>query len=122
MRRISALLSLILLLVGIAACSGPASSHGDVTIGPDTVILDVRTAPEFAEGHLEGARLIDFNAGELTAAIPELDADAAYVVYCRSGNRSAKAAAQLTQAGFTNVTDLGSLDDAATATGLPIVR
>lgn len=86
-----------------------------------TIVIDVRTPEEYSAGHLEGARLIDFNGGEVAEVIPHLDPDAKYIVYCRSGNRSGQAIALMEQAGFTNLTNLGSLQQAADATGLPVV-
>ncbi|MDJ1372606.1 rhodanese-like domain-containing protein [Gulosibacter molinativorax] len=124
-RTIAATLSAVTLLFGLAACAtapNSAGSSGDVEVGPDAVILDVRTPEEYAGGHLEGAQLLDFNGGEVAAAIPNLDPEAEYFVYCRSGNRSAQAIALLEQAGFSNLTNLGSLDQAAAATGISIVR
>ena len=73
-------------------------------------------------GHLEGAKLLDLNSGEFEAALPSLDKAATYVVYCRSGNRSGQAVAMMEDAGFTDVTNLGSLGEAADATGLAIVK
>jgi rhodanese-related sulfurtransferase len=45
-----------------------------------------------------------------------------YVVYCHSGRRAGIALEQMTDMGFKNVTNVGGLDAAATATGLPIVQ
>ncbi|MFC7766956.1 rhodanese-like domain-containing protein [Leucobacter soli] len=73
-------------------------------------------------GHLDGAEQLDFNGGEVAAAIPGLDPDAEYLVYCRSGNRSGQAIALMEQAGFSKLTNLGSLEQAAAATGIEIVR
>jgi rhodanese-related sulfurtransferase len=67
------------------------------------VMLDVRTPEEYAEGHVPGARNIPHT--ELAARIGEL-ADAKtrdVVVYCRSGNRSAKALEVLRGAGFARL-------------------
>lgn len=119
MRRMIALpLTALALLAGLAACSSPPAA---VEVGDDTIVLDVRTAEEYAGGHLEGARLLDFNGGDVAAAIPDLDPDAEYVVYCRSGNRSGQAVALMQRAGFGNVTDLGSLEQAASATAIDVV-
>jgi rhodanese-related sulfurtransferase len=111
------------LTVGLTACAPAAAEPGgpSVELSADTVLLDVRTPEEFATGHLDGARLIDFAGGEVQAAIPSLDPDAEYLVYCRSGNRSGQAVALLEQAGFTSVANLGSVEQASAATGLPIV-
>ncbi|GAA1325805.1 rhodanese-like domain-containing protein [Leucobacter albus] len=85
------------------------------------IIIDSRTPAEFAEGHLAGARLIDFNAGEVPAALETLDPNATYLLYCRSGNRSGQTAALMLAAGFVSATNLGTLAEAAEATGLDIV-
>ena len=51
-----------------------------VAVTEQTIILDVRTPAEFAEGHLEGAELLDLNGGQLSAAISTMDPDAQYFV------------------------------------------
>lgn len=112
--------AVVVLLATLTACTSPSTAA--VTVGPDTIVLDVRTPQEHAEGHLEGAQLLDLSGGQFAAALPELDPQAEYVVYCRSGNRSGQAIALMEEAGFTNLTNLGSLEDAARATGVAIVR
>ncbi len=86
----------------------------------DVIIIDVRTPEEYAQGHLEGAINLDVEGGEFEAGLADLDPTAAYSVYCRSGRRSAMAADVMAENGFTEVTDLGSLESAAAATGLPV--
>jgi len=121
MRR--ALLLLVTALLGlttVTACSGSTAAPTIDSTG--ATMIDVRTPAEYAEGHLDGAVNIDIQDQALfEAAIADLDPDAAYVVYCRSGNRSAAATAQMTAAGFTDVTDAGGLQAASAATGLEIV-
>lgn len=123
-RSITISLSAVALLFGLTACSSSnsAGSANTVEVGDETILLDVRTPGEHAAGHLEGATLLDFNGGDLAAAIPSLDPDAEYLIYCRSGNRSGQAIALMEQAGFTNLTNLGSLEQAAGATELAIVK
>lgn len=123
-RSIAISLSAVTLLLGLAACSSAPNAAGANTIdvGEDTLIIDVRTSEEYAAGHIDGAKLLDFNGGDLAAAIPSLDPDAEYLIYCRSGNRSGQAVALMEQAGFTDLTNLGSLEQAAQTTGLPIVN
>src|SRR5690554_7170427 len=75
------------------------------------IILDVRTKQEYEEGHIEGAILIP-NTELINRANNELpDKDATILVYCRSGNRSAKAAKELIEAGYTNVFDFGGINN-----------
>lgn len=104
----------------VGGCSTTADQAVEFT--QDTIIIDVRSPGEFADGHLEGAQLLDLNSGQFSAALPGLDPQVAYVVYCRSGNRSAQAVAMMEEAGFDDVTDLGSLKQAADATGIAIVK
>lgn len=81
------------------------------------VLLDVRTPQEFNDGHIAGS--INIAVETLAGRLDEVPRDQPIVVYCRSGNRSAQAAQILTQAGFTNVYDLGGII-AWEAAGLPI--
>lgn len=87
----------------------------------EVVLIDVRTTEEFAEGHLEGALNLNVEDGTLEEALSGLDPDGTYQVYCRSGRRSAIAYDLMIANGFTNVTDLGSVEEAAAATGLPVI-
>lgn len=106
-----------------AAADG-SSSVSELAAVPveDSVIIDVRTPEEFAEGHLDGATNLDLNGGQFQEAITTLDPGANYLIYCRSGNRSGQATALLRDAGFENVVDLGSMEAASSETGVQIVR
>jgi adenylyltransferase/sulfurtransferase len=72
--------------------------------GRAPVILDVREPSEAAICSLPGARLIPL--GELSRRIDELDPSAEIVVHCKSGGRSARAAAMLEERGFGHVSNL----------------
>ncbi len=89
---------------------------------PDAVILDVRTPAEFAEGHLAGAVNIDMQAPDAVARFADLDPAADYVLYCRSGNRSAQVREHLGSQGFTSVADVDGGILAWEDAGLPTVR
>jgi rhodanese-related sulfurtransferase len=67
---------------------------------PDLVVLDVRTADEFAAGHVPGARNVSHE--QLASRIEELAAarDKQVVLYCRSGRRTLLAEDVLRKAGF----------------------
>lgn len=73
------------------------------------IILDVRTEAEYSEGHIEGAILIPNT--EIKEKASELlpEKSATILIYCRSGNRSASAASELVDAGYTNVYDFGGI-------------
>ena len=80
---------------------------------PDNaVLLDVRQADEFNAGHIDGAVLVphDMIAENVGAVVPNKDTPV--YVYCRSGRRSALAVEAMKQLGYTNLTDLGGMDEA----------
>jgi rhodanese-related sulfurtransferase len=83
------------------------------------IILDVRTKEEFGSGHLERAVLIPVD--ELETRFGELAKDKPIIVYCRSGNRSAKAAAMLISKGFSPVYDMTGGINAWTGKGYPVI-
>ena len=75
------------------------------------IILDVRRADEFAEGHIPGAINVA-NESIGTEEIPELpDKDQLIMVYCRSGRRSKEAAEKLVKLGYTNIVEFGGILD-----------
>jgi rhodanese-related sulfurtransferase len=122
-----AAVALLALLPLAAACGSDEEQTSSDTVAAgaqvpaDVTVIDVRTPEEFAAGHLEGAVNLNVEDGTLQAGIADLDPTAEYIVYCRSGRRSAIAAEAMAAAGFTSVTDLGALEAAAAETGLPIV-
>jgi rhodanese-related sulfurtransferase len=75
------------------------------------IILDVRTQAEFAEGHIPNAVLLPDT--EIKQRAEELlpDKEQTILVYCRSGRRSALAAQELADMGYTNVYDFGGILD-----------
>lgn len=79
-------------------------------------VLDVRTPQEYAGGHLTQARNVALGDGFATA-VGALPRSETYVLYCASGNRSARAASIMADLGFTDVVDAGGLNDLAAAGG-----
>jgi rhodanese-related sulfurtransferase len=86
----------------------------------DLVVLDIRTPEEFAEGHLEGAVLVDFYAPDFAEQLAALDTDVPYLLYCRSGNRSGQALGVMEQLGFTSVANVDGGILAWSDAGLPV--
>ena len=75
------------------------------------IILDVRRADEFAEGHIPGAINVA-NESIGTDEIPELpDKNQLMMVYCRSGRRSKEASEKLVKLGYTNIVEFGGILD-----------
>ena len=70
---------------------------------PNFIILDVRTPAEFKGGHLEGAININIRDGRFRDELLKLDKNKIYLVYCRSGRRSAKAVAEMKEEGFKKI-------------------
>ena len=105
---------------GISTISVEAAAA--ITDNPpdDLVVLDVRTPEEFAEGHLEGAVLIDFYAADFAEQLAALDPDVPYLVYCRSGNRSGQAMGVMEELGFTSAADIDGGIVAWVDAGLPV--
>jgi len=87
----------------------------------DLVILDVRTPAEFAEGHIEGAVMIDFYRDDFASELAKLDPEVPYVLYCRSGNRSGQTGSLMTALGFSAVDDVDGGIIAWQNAGLPLV-
>lgn len=127
-------------VVALAACSGAPTGSGGASAGGDAaasasaendgayrkitsdeaqrmmddgavVVVDVRTAREYAEGHVPGA--INIPVESLGGARPSQldDADAQLIVYCRTGVRSKQASDQLVSLGYAHVNDMGGIVD-----------
>ena len=103
--------------VALVGCSSDDGATASVTtVGADRLvevadtadatIIDVRTPEEYAAGHVEGALNINVESPTFADEIAQLPKDETYVIYCRSGNRSAAAAVQMADAGFTDLYDV----------------
>ena len=102
MIRIKYMFAALLTLLG---CSGKEYKDLDVAgfeeLGPEVAVLDVRTADEYAAGHLPWASNVDWNAdGFMEKVSAQYPKGTPLAVYCRSGRRSAEAAAKLSKAGY----------------------
>jgi molybdopterin/thiamine biosynthesis adenylyltransferase/rhodanese-related sulfurtransferase len=87
----------------------------------DVVLIDTREPHEYQEAHLEGGKLVPpgLLADEIGAAAR--DRSARTILYCRSGNRSATAAAQMQALGYDNVASMAGGILAWQEQGLPVV-
>jgi len=73
------------------------------------VIIDVRTSKEYSKGHLKKTDYnLDVMSGEFQRKLNSLDKNETYYLYCRSGNRSGKAASIMKQNGFNDVYNIGA--------------
>ncbi len=69
----------------------------------DLVVLDVRTPEEFRAERIRDAVLLDYRSKTFREDAGKLDRGKPYLVYCRSGNRSAGAVQVMKELGFRNV-------------------
>jgi phage shock protein E len=86
------------------------------------VVLDIRTPEEYAEGHIAGARNINYRADEFKAELGKLDTDKAYIVHCGSGGRSTSSLPVFEELGFTKVYHLAEGLGAWEAEGKPLEK
>ena len=77
---------------------------------PDAVLLDVRSQAEYDQEHLPGAVCLPNEDIQPDLPLP-FEKDTELMVYCRSGRRSAEAAEKLAAMGYTNVFDLGGMQE-----------
>jgi len=68
----------------------------------NAVIIDVRTAESFANGHIPGSINMDFWDEDFLEHIEKLDKSVDYFVYCRSGRRSIRVCTWMRNGGFEN--------------------
>lgn len=114
MKRI---LSCLLAALGLTTACGQANFENmevkefdELIADSNVVILDVRKAEEFDEGHIKGAVLIDqFQSDFVELAQAKLPKDKTIAIYCRSGRRSANAAAKLANVGYKCVNLKGGI-------------
>jgi rhodanese-related sulfurtransferase len=74
---------------------------------PAHFLVDVRTAEEYAAGHIPTA--INIPVSQIGEHPPTADKDALIIVYCASGGRSARSKARLEGLGYTRVVDFGGI-------------
>lgn len=79
----------------------PEESKKLIADNPELIIIDV--SPNYEKGHLPGAVSYYIGDGSLEKAIPQLDKEATYLVYCHVDSVSIQGAQALIDAGFTNV-------------------
>ncbi len=106
---------MLMLAVGMQGLPAAGAAITDVTVEKareliqersgkaDFVVLDVRTPGEFAGGRLPGAVNLDIQASDFETRLATLDRGKSYLVYCRTGNRSARAIQVMQRLGFRSV-------------------
>lgn len=110
----------IIIIMGLTGCEEQGMSYTQISMKEavammateeNYIILDVRTAEEFAEKHIPNAINIP-NETIGSEEIEELpDKNQLILVYCRSGNRSKQASEKLVALGYTNIYEFGGIID-----------
>ena len=127
MKTMSYLLPMFMSLFGFSSCNG--SSWNDVepdefqsiALSAETCVIDVRTPQEYAEGHLYRAVNFDWQKdGFIDEINNKISKSTPLAIYCRSGKRSAAAAAALAKAGY-QVVNLKEGYMSWTAAGKPVI-
>ena len=131
MKKIVSILRFAIAINGfvlINACSSNAQNAAALAafeakiVQPNVQLVDVRTPQEFANGHLENARNINYNDPKFKENIALLDKSKPIAVYCGVGGRSGKASKILTELGFKDITDLAGGITAWTAASKKVVK
>lgn len=106
------LIMIAILAVALRQFSLASEPTIDAAIKDNALVLDVRTADEFAQRSVKGAinLPLDRLADEIGRLCP--DHNRPILVHCLSGGRSAAAAGTLKKMGYTRVFNLGGIDRA----------
>lgn len=123
------ILTCLLAVLGLTSACGQGNfentdveGFAELIADSSVVILDVRTASEFAEGHIPGAILIDQGQSDFVEkAKAALPTDKTIAIYCRSGRRSANAAGKLGDIGYKCVNLKGGIIGWE-KTGMPVAK
>jgi rhodanese-related sulfurtransferase len=84
----------------------PSATFHDLMIQPASIVIDVRSAGEFSGGKIRGARNLDVSSSSFVDSVKNLPKNKTYLLYCRSGSRSARAAGLMADLGFDQVKNL----------------
>jgi rhodanese-related sulfurtransferase len=118
--------SLVLLLLALPALAGPvrdispAEARELLASKPSVMLLDVRTAGEYMQARIAGARLIPID--QVIARIGEIPKNKPVLVYCAVGSRSSQVAGYLAQQGNPEVYNMSGGIMGWQVRGYPLLR
>lgn len=109
-------------LVLLVMMALPAQVCGEENTAAKPIVIDVRTEPEWKEGHLEGAVRIPYEkiGEEIEKAAP--DKKSKIILYCRTGRRSGIALDTLKKLGYEDVTNMINAAETSEKLGIPIIK
>lgn len=90
--------------------------------GKTPAVIDIRTPDEFKEGHIEGAKNIDFRSPTFAADVAKLDKTKPYIVHCAAGSRSTKSLEIFKKEGFKTILHLNGGFNEWSKQGLPAAK
>ncbi len=113
---------MVSLMVFTVATLGACQSNSVESVDADTaltlmdedaniVLLDVREYSEFVTERIEGSELLPLSIIESSLETAYPDKETTFIVYCRTGSRSAEAIQIMLDAGYDNIYDLGGIVD-----------
>ena len=88
----------------------------------DFAVLDIRTPGEFQAGHLKNAILIDFYSQTFADQLSRLDKEKNFLIYCRSGNRSARSLEIFKKLKFQKIYHMANGISTWNSEGFPVVK
>ena len=88
----------------------------------DVLVIDLRTEAEFKNGHIAGAKNIDFLGSEFAQQVGALDKTKTYLVHCGSGRRSTKALEVFQAQKFSSILHLNEGFKVWEAAGKPVEK
>ncbi|MDZ4288839.1 MAG: rhodanese-like domain-containing protein [Prosthecobacter sp.] len=128
MKRISIIFTLLSLLSLATAFAEDKAKHVNAEQAAELIqdgkvtVIDVRTADEFSEGHIKGAKNFDILSKDFAANLDKMDKKQPVLVHCQAGSRSARSLPTLEKLGFAEVYHLdGGMNDWLKA-GKPVVK
>jgi len=89
----------------------PEEAKNKMELDEDVLLLDVRTEQEYKEKHIPRSILVPVDQISMSIEKVITDKNKEIIVYCRSGNRSKSAVNKLLKLGYTNVYDLGGINN-----------
>ncbi|MEC4725973.1 rhodanese-like domain-containing protein [Shewanella sp. D64] len=112
-RAPSYLIFTIMIMLSVSQSSLAGDENPQIAwdkIDSGALIVDVRTAEEFAAGHLKNAINIPFQSIKMGLEKLHIDKDRSIVLYCRSGRRSGVANETLVKNGYSNTYNGGGYE------------
>ena len=126
MKKLALLLTLLIptfaTFAGDKAKDIPVSEAEKLVKEGKVLVLDVRTPEEFQDGHIEGAKNVNFNSKDFAEKIKALATDKPVLVHCQGGGRSGKSLPLLEQLNFPAIYHMNEGFGEWEASGKPVKK